>query len=197
MTDERTRPDHPPHRVGPRSVPPPPGELPVVDGGGIPDLEPAGISELEAAAIFAGIDESDFESEPQSEPQLHPGPDAHEPAPADAAIPMAGDEASAEQSIPVSAGPAGGRPQGFRAIGIKAARHEDAWNRTPNATGTGAIHVQTFTSKLTEDGFRALDARINEWLDAHPQYEVKFTSTTIGVVTGKLKEPHLICQVWV
>jgi hypothetical protein len=191
MTDERNRPDRPPHRVGPRSVPPPPGELPVVDGGGIPDLEPAGISELEAAAIFAGIDAADLE--PESEPEPLP-----EDEPTDAAIPMAGaDEEFPGNPIPVSAGPAGGRPQGFRAIGIKSARHEDAWNRTPNVTGTGAIHVQTFTSKLTEDGFRALDARINEWLDAHPQYEVKFTSTTIGVVTGKLKEPHLICQVWV
>ena len=39
--------------------------------------------------------------------------------------------------------------------------------------------------------------RINEWLDAHPQYEVKFVSSSIGVMTGKLKEPALICQVWV
>ncbi|MHC4809533.1 MAG: hypothetical protein ACYTEV_04115 [Planctomycetota bacterium] len=193
MTDQPDRPDHPPHRAGPRSVPPPPGELPVVDGGGIPDLEPSGISELEAAAIFAGVDEADLA------PDLAPGADedAAGPAAPDGAIPMAGDDAFDDGPAPVSVAPADGRPQGFRAIGIKAARHEDAWNRTPNATGTGAIHVQTFTSKLTEDGFRALDARINEWLDAHPQYEVKFTSTTIGVVTGKLKEPHLICQVWV
>lgn len=190
MTDQPNRPDQPPHRAGPRSVsPPPPGELPVVDGGGIPDLEPAGISELEAAAIFAGVDETDVIPEP--------GSDAEVPAEPDAAIPMAGDDEPADGAVPVSIAPADGRPQGFRAIGIKSARHEDAWSRTPNATGTGAIHVQTFTSKLTEDGFRALDARINEWLDAHPQYEVKFTSTTIGVVTGKLKEPHLICQVWV
>ena len=42
-----------------------------------------------------------------------------------------------------------------------------------------------------------MDQSVNEWLDAHPQYEVKFVSSTVGTVTGKLKEPHLICQVWV
>ena len=157
MTDQPTCPDQPPHRVGPRSVPPPPGELPVVDGGGIPDREPAGISELEAAAIFAGVDEADLAPEADG--------DADATAAPDAAIPMAGDDEPDDGPAPVSIAPADGRPQGFRAIGIKSARHEDAWNRTPNATGTGAIHVQTFTSKLTEDGFRALDARINEWLE--------------------------------
>ena len=29
-------------------------------------------------------------------------------------------------------------------------RHEDTWNRTPNTTGEGAIHVRTFHGKLTE-----------------------------------------------
>ncbi len=76
-------------------------------------------------------------------------------------------------------------------------RHEDRWNRTPNATGRGAIHVRTFHSKLTDDALVYLDRCINEWLDAHPEYEVKIVSSTVGQLTGKLKEPHLICQVWV
>ena len=38
---------------------------------------------------------------------------------------------------------------------------------------------------------------VNEWLDAHPQYEVKLVNLTVGILTAKLKEPHLICQVWV
>jgi hypothetical protein len=42
-----------------------------------------------------------------------------------------------------------------------------------------------------------MDQTINEWLDAHPQYEVKFVNATIGTFTGKIKEPALICQVWV
>jgi hypothetical protein len=76
-------------------------------------------------------------------------------------------------------------------------RHEDTWSRTPNTTGSGAIHVKTFHCKLTEDALSYMDQSINEWLDAHPQYEVKFVSSTIGTLTGKLKEPALFCQVWV
>lgn len=76
-------------------------------------------------------------------------------------------------------------------------RHEDSWSRTPNTTGSGAIHVKTFHCKLTDDALTYLDQTINEWLDAHPQYEVKFVSSSIGILTGKLKEPALICQVWV
>jgi len=71
------------------------------------------------------------------------------------------------------------------------------WSRTPNTTGTGAIHVKTFHSKLTDDALVYMDQCVNEWLDGHPQYEVKFVNTSVGVLTGKTKEPHLICQLWV
>jgi hypothetical protein len=79
----------------------------------------------------------------------------------------------------------------------KERRHEDRWSRTPNTTGHGAIHVKTFHCKLTEDAIAYMDQAVNEWLDAHPQYEVKFVSSTVGTLTGKLKEPALFCQVWV
>ena len=42
-----------------------------------------------------------------------------------------------------------------------------------------------------------MDQTINEWLDEHPEYEVKLVTSTGGTVDGKLKESHLICQVWV
>lgn len=76
-------------------------------------------------------------------------------------------------------------------------RHEDEWDRTPNTTGTGAIHVKSFHAKLTGESLEFLDRQINEWLDSHPQYEVKFVSTCVGEWTGKIKEPNLIVQVWV
>ncbi len=79
----------------------------------------------------------------------------------------------------------------------KEARHEDKWSRSPNTTGQGAIHVKTFHAKLTNDALEYLDQCINEWLDEHPQYEVKFVNSTVGTLTGKLKEPALICQIWV
>jgi hypothetical protein len=93
-------------------------------------------------------------------------------------------------------GPSGGGASKITAFGKKKT-HEEEWNRTPNTTGTGAIHVKTFHSKLTDDALIYMDQVINEWLDAHPQYEVKFVTTSVGILTGKLKEPHLICQVWV
>ena len=83
------------------------------------------------------------------------------------------------------------------AFGQKAKKHEEEWTRTPNTTGTGAIHVKTFHGKLTDDALVYMDRCVNEWLDAHPEYEVKFVTSTVGVLTGKVKEPHLVCQVWV
>ncbi|MCC7388291.1 MAG: hypothetical protein IT431_05940 [Phycisphaerales bacterium] len=77
-------------------------------------------------------------------------------------------------------------------------RHEDTWSRTPNTPGTGAIHVRTFKAKLSDDGLPYLDQQINEWLDAHPQYEVKLVNTAIGEWSTKLgKEPGIIVSVWV
>lgn len=81
---------------------------------------------------------------------------------------------------------------------LGAKRHEDSWNRSPNVTGKGAIHARTFHCKLNDDGLNFLDQQVNEWLDAHPQYEVKFTTSSVGEFQGKLgKETHLIVQVWV
>jgi hypothetical protein len=80
---------------------------------------------------------------------------------------------------------------------LGSARHEDKWNRTPNVTGAGAIHMKSFHCRLTGDSLEFLDQQVNEWLDAHPQYEVKFVTTAVGMWSGKLKEPSLIVNVWV
>ena len=76
-------------------------------------------------------------------------------------------------------------------------KEKSEWSREPNTTGADAKHVRTFHSKLTDDALAYLDTQINAWLDEHPDYEVKVVSSTIGTFTGKTKEPHLICQVWV
>ena len=76
-------------------------------------------------------------------------------------------------------------------------RHEEKWNRTPNTTGQGAIHVKTFVSKLRLDAIDHLDQVINEWLDANPQYEVKLVTTSIGELVGKTREQALFMSVWV
>ncbi len=80
---------------------------------------------------------------------------------------------------------------------LSGSKHEDSWSRSPNVTGTGAIHVKSFHCKLTGESLEFLDKQVNEWLDAHPQYEVKMVTSTVGEWMGKLKEPNLIIQVWV
>lgn len=75
--------------------------------------------------------------------------------------------------------------------------HEDHWNRQPNVTGKGAIHVKTFVAKLRLDAVEHLDQQVNEWLDAHPEYEVKFVSTTVGQLVSKSTEDALFMSVWV
>lgn len=107
-----------------------------------------------------------------------------------------------EAPVPVSAGPAratdapGTRIRSFEQK-LGSARHEDKWVRTPNVTGVGAIHVKSFHCRLTGDSLEFLDQQINEWLDAHPQYEVKLVTSSVGMWSGKLKEPSLIVNVWV
>lgn len=126
-------------------------------------------------------------------PQPQPG---HTPAPAH---PPQGQQ---QQQQPLPHAPAGvpissaSKVQSF-AQSFGATRHEEKWKRQPHVNGTGATHVRSFHSRLTEDSLTLLDQQVNEWLDNHPQYEVKFVTSTVGDWTGKLKEPALIIQVWV
>ena len=114
--------------------------------------------------------------------------------------PLAERDPSAEtaQATTHAVAPAGPKKK-IRAFDQKlgSSAHEDNWNRTPNVTGTGAIHVKSFHCKLTGDSLEFLDMQINEWLDAHPQYEVKQVTTSVGDWSGKTREPALIVNVWV
>lgn len=76
-------------------------------------------------------------------------------------------------------------------------KHEDKWTRTPNTPGNGAIHVKTFVAKLRLDAVEHMDQQINEWLDAHPQYEVKFVTSSVGKLIGKNVEEAIFLSVWV
>lgn len=75
--------------------------------------------------------------------------------------------------------------------------HEDSWKRQPNVTGKGAIHVKTFVTKLRLDAVEHMDDQVNHWLDAHPEYEVKFVTTTVGKLVGKITEEALFVNIWV
>lgn len=88
-------------------------------------------------------------------------------------------------------------PSKIQAFGAKS-RHVDQWDRTPNVTGTGAIHCKLFHAKLREDALEYLERQINEWLDKHPEYEVKQTTSSVGELKQKTgSEPALFITVWV
>jgi hypothetical protein len=106
---------------------------------------------------------------------------------------------AAPQPRPMTEDPPAPKIQAFeQRLGSTGKKHEDTWKRSPNVTGNGAIHIKTFHCKLNNESLDFLDQQINEWLDAHPQYEVKLVTNAVGDWTGKAgREPNLIVQVWV
>lgn len=75
---------------------------------------------------------------------------------------------------------------------------ESRWKRPLNKNGAGATHVRTFVGSLSQQGLEYLDRHINEWLDTHPDAEVKFATLQVGdMPTATGREPALIAQVWI
>lgn len=74
---------------------------------------------------------------------------------------------------------------------------QSEWRRKVNTTGAGACHVKTFVAKFRIEAIEHLDQQINEWLDAHPDYEVKLVTTSVGSWQGKYIEDALVVNVWV
>jgi hypothetical protein len=74
-------------------------------------------------------------------------------------------------------------------------KHHD-WKRKPLQTGFGAVRVRSFHGKYSDQGLQYLDDAINEWLDANPEVEVKFVTSTVGVFEGKIREPALVLNLW-
>jgi hypothetical protein len=82
--------------------------------------------------------------------------------------------------------------------GAMAPKGEDGWARATTASGAGASHVKSFHCKLQGESIEYMDEQINKWLEAHPDYEVKFATTSIGEFAGKMgKEICMIVNVWV
>jgi hypothetical protein len=78
--------------------------------------------------------------------------------------------------------------------GLHKKHHE--WKRKPHLTGHGAMRVRSFHGKYSDSGLQYLDDAINEWLDANPEVEVKFVTSTVGVFEGKIREPALVLNLW-
>ena len=74
---------------------------------------------------------------------------------------------------------------------------ERVWRRDLKPSGTGAFRVKTFFCRLRDEAMDTLDQQINEWFDAHPGYEIKNVTTTVGdMVNYKTVEPALIVNIW-
>ncbi len=92
-----------------------------------------------------------------------------------------------------------GAPSKIKAFGNEAAAHASAANkykRTPTLPGTGAIRVRSFLGKISGPGMEYMDNNINLWLDAHPDVEVKFVTTTIGPTDGKSNDTSIVMNLW-
>jgi hypothetical protein len=74
--------------------------------------------------------------------------------------------------------------------------HQDNFRRATTVSGHGAVRVRSFHGRLSDEGIVYMDSKINEWLDTHPDIEVKFATTTVGLYDGKIKEPALIVNIW-
>jgi hypothetical protein len=119
---------------------------------------------------------------PKDEPLALPPDEPGDPSTADQ--PLALEESGEEASeIQVFRGKAG------------ATRQAQIFKRDPKSNGTGAVRVRSFDSKLTRSALQVMDEQINAWLD-ETGYEVKFVTTTIGDIQGKVTESHLILNLW-
>ena len=70
------------------------------------------------------------------------------------------------------------------------------WKRTPLAHDKAPMRVRTFHAKLSDQGLEYLDEAINHFIDDHPEVEVKFVTTNVGMFDGKFKDFALIVNVW-
>lgn len=82
----------------------------------------------------------------------------------------------------------------FMGAGPTGASH--AYKRQPTVTGHGAVRVRSFHGRLSDEGMQFMDDKINEWIDLHPDIEIKFVTTQIGQFEGKIREPALIVNIW-
>jgi hypothetical protein len=84
----------------------------------------------------------------------------------------------------------------IKAFGVTGQQKSHNWKRTPATTGAGAVRVRSFHGRLSDQGLGFMDDQINEWLDAHPEVEVKFVTSSVGTYEGKIREPALVLNLW-
>jgi hypothetical protein len=70
------------------------------------------------------------------------------------------------------------------------------YKRPLNPAGPNATRVRIFHCKLTEGPVVNLNQQVNDWLDSHPDIQIKFANTTIGTWEGKHAEQHIILTLY-
>jgi len=73
----------------------------------------------------------------------------------------------------------------IKAFGVAGSHTAHTYKRQTHATGQGACRVRSFHGRLSDEGMAYMDDKINEWLDAHPDIEVKIVTTSIGSMRGR------------
>lgn len=87
----------------------------------------------------------------------------------------------------------GGGPTGMPGVG----EVREQQLRRPLLKGSpNATRCRTFHCKLADGPMAYLNEQINEWVDGNDDIEIKFATSTIGVVEGKHVDPHLIVTVF-
>ena len=116
------------------------------------------------------------------------------------------DAGSGEESVPTQEGAAPAEADTVTVAGTDSiSSGETPPTAVPSAPATeipsgkplaGARRIRTFHAKLSEGAIRHLDEQVNTWLQAHPEIEIKFASSTIGRWEGKHTEANLILTVF-
>ena len=87
-------------------------------------------------------------------------------------------------------------PSKIKAFGVAGMTTARTFKRQTYATGQGTCLDQSLHVLLSEEGMHYMEDKINEWLDQHPDIEVKIVTTSIGQYEAKIKEPALVLNVW-
>lgn len=89
----------------------------------------------------------------------------------------------------------GGGVSSATTFGGKAVSRE--WKRALLEDSTNATRCRTFHCKLNDSSMAVMNESINEWVDSHPEIQIKFATSCIGPVEGKSSnDPHLILTIF-
>lgn len=71
-------------------------------------------------------------------------------------------------------------------------RTDRTFVRALNQGATGATRCRTFHCRLTEAAMAYMNEQVNEWVDSHPEIEIKFATNVIAALDGKAIDQQLI-----